>query len=358
MTLHHDKVILSVKDVPRQILEVSTPNVDLAKIMERTAGKLQIFRDKIITSLPDLLLEKVLHSLPHPVRPGSKVVVNITKSLSFYIFSYYIECKVDTFAMTNVTHFPMPFIREENVYFSVQIKNQLLTMDQSSGWFDIFATVQTEECNQSALSSQPLPLLPVCPKNKFPPQIIISVYQLTYGNVYLVIGPSMLTLSCFHKTSQIHSISDDFLLFYINKACDFKVKHRSVTKFIKATSDQLEGSDMVSLLQLNIPYVSSFLSKTNTWLLVLTVVLAAISASFCMIIMLIFYCKRKYKPRVVISDEGVFECSLINFDQQDQQEPQVPQSGNMAAQADAVSQQQDQDHCVERVTRPTKPAAH
>lgn len=314
-TLLHDRLVLSVKDSPQQLVQVSTPNVELATIMEQTAKKLEIFRDRVITSLPKLLLDKVLASLPHPVRPNSQIVMNVKKSLSFYVFSYYIECRVDTYTFTNVSAFPMPFIQEDKTYFTVRIPENSLSMnDGNSHWLDTFATLQAEECAQIALSSQPTNLLPFCQREKFVPQIMTVPFQMDHGIIILMLGPSVLTLSCVQKASQIITFSAPFNLIYVNNACDFKLTYYHVTKVMKASKDQIIGADYQHLLTLSIPGSPSTSSRTYYWMLTITILVASILGALCIIALVVLYCRYKYRPKLVVTPDGTFECSLVNFE--------------------------------------------
>ena len=321
-TLLHDKLVLSVKQIPAQVYGIASPDVDLAKVMERTAHKLEVFRDQIITSLPQVLLEKVLRSIPHPVRPGSQIIVNVQKSLSFYVFSYFIECEVDTFAFTNVSAFSMPYVREDKNYFSVHIPNHILGMDfLNTGWLATMASLQAEKCGQQALASEPTSLLPYCQKETFVPEVMVVAFSLNNGRIILFLGPSVLTLSCFQKASQIISLSYEFNLIYVNNACDFKIQHYHVTRLVKASQEKLVGIDFQLLLTLSVPQISSALSRNYYWLLCVTIALSAVCSLLCLISLLLLYCRYKYKPQLIISDDGAFECSLVTSQPNDILDP-------------------------------------
>ena len=306
----HDRLKLSVRNVPDNVYSMYAPDVEHARAIRRTARQLQIFRDKILTSLPQLLLEKVLASIPHPVRRGSQIIVNVRKSLTFYILTYYVECEVESYAFTNITAFSMPYIKEGSNYYAASIQNDILSIDFQRS--HSLSTIQSERCAQQALSNVPTNLFPDCKSSVFTPHVYQPAFRMKEGQVVFLLGPGILQISCFQKASQIVTLSKQFNLLYINYACEFNIKHKNLSKYVRATTRKLVGLDFKYLLAYDVTSYSSRADKVYYWLIGISIAVILLVSALFAIILLLTYCKRKYQPTVTVMSDGAIECSLVN----------------------------------------------
>ena len=357
-TLLHDRLTLSVKDVPETVYSMYSPDVRHAKAIRRAARKLEIFRDQILTSLPEILLEKVLLSIPYPVRKNSQIIVHVRKSLSFYVISYYVECTVDSYSFTNITAFSMPYIQEGKDFYAAFIQNDILSIDFQAS--HSLSTLQSEKCAQQALSNVPAHLFPSCKRHLYIPNILDTAFELTYGKVVLILGTGVLQISCFQKASQIVTLAHQFNLFYINHACGFNIKHENLNKYVRESKTELIGSDFIYLLKYDVPTVYSTVTKYYHWLITISVGVTIIVAVLCIIIVILTYCKRKYQPKLSLSQDGAIECTLVNCDTSIMESQMLPNGNPFTESGNLDSLVTPQPEMATKPTKPklTKPAAH
>ena len=354
-TLLHDRLRLSVKNVPKAVYSMYSPDVTHAEAIRRTARKLEIFRDQVLTSLPELLLERVLHSIPHRVRKDSEIVVHVKKSLSFYVFTYYVECTVDTYSFTNITAFPMPYVQEGKDFYAAFIQDDILSIDFDSS--HSLKTQQSEECAQVALSNVPSNLFPSCKRVLYVPKLLSQAFDLFHGQIVLILGPGVLQISCFQKASQVVTLADQFNLFYINYACGYNIKHENLNRFVRGKTKTLVGMDFLYLLGYNVPSAYSTTTKYFHWLIIISVGVAVVITALCSLIIILAYCKRRYQPQLTLTQDGAIECSLVNC------EDSLNASQQLTGKNPFVPEETDTtlSKCEElpsKQLKPTKPAAH
>merc|ERR1711978_838089 len=312
LKLLHDKIELYLKDSTLENesdIQGFVPNPQNARRLQRKALRLTYFTDKLYHNLPRLLLDKVQSQLPIPPLPNSTIYAQIKTSHSFFIISYFFQCKVDAFSSTHTIVKSLPHLQQNKNFFNLQIPTQSLNFDPRID--QSLPTLQADNCAKAALSQDNTPLQKLCNSTLFTAQIISEIFDLQNGKLYLFLGKSTLFLSCYHRASQVLNIDNTFSLFYINHGCSFRLQYKSLLRYKKATVDLLVGIDFRRLLDINVPIKDVLESFHNVWLISLSV---GLSLLFLFIFLICLFCcllKKKFKPKIAFSENGDVELSVL-----------------------------------------------
>ena len=312
LKLLHDKVELYLKDSTLENeseIQGFVPNPQNARRLQRKALRLTYFTDKLYHNLPRLLLDKVQSQLPIPPLRNSTIYAQIKTSHSFFIISYFFQCKVDAFSSTHTIVKSLPHLQQNKNFFNLQIPTQSLNFDPRID--QSLPTLQADNCAKAALSQDNTPLQKLCNSTLFTAQIISEIFDLQNGKLYLFLGKSTLFLSCYHRASQVLNIDNTFSLFYINHGCSFRLQYKSLLRYKKATVDLLVGIDFRRLLDIDVPIRDVLGSFHNVWLISLSV---GLSLLFLFIFLICLFCcllKKKFKPKIAFSENGDVELSVL-----------------------------------------------
>ena len=312
LKLLHDKVELYLKDSTLENeseIEGFVPNPQNARRLQRKALRLTYFTDKLYHNLPRLLLDKVQSQLPIPPLRNSTVYAQIKTSHSFFIISYFFQCKVDAFSSTHTIVKSLPHLQQNKNFFNLQIPTQSLNFDPRID--QSLPTLQADNCAKAALSQDNTPLQKLCNSTLFSAQIISEIFDLQNGKLYLFLGKSTLFLSCYHRASQVLNIDNTFSLFYINHGCSFRLQYKSLLRYKKATVDLLRGIDYKRLLDIDVPVQEVLETLNKVWLISLSVGLSLLFLLIFLICLICCLLKKKFKPKIAFSENGDVELSVL-----------------------------------------------
>ena len=305
----NDRLVLHVKNYPAGILSLAQPSTKQAQLVGLAANQLKTVRDIVIPQLPNLLIQNIIPTLPYPLKPNSKILVKVDKSLSFYVWRFYFEVVRNDLSFTNISSFSLPYKKEQRSLLKAQINQQLLNMNLLAK--DDKGTKNEKDCVNKVLSSVPSNLLGSCSSEQFVPNLITSAFTLSHGDIKLLLGPGTLHLDCHHKSAEVVTLTYEYNLFYISHSCSFNLEHDHLHAHVRASSQDLNLFSAPLILGFNVPHFMSTRQQIIHWLIVISTIVALLAFIAIVLTLLFFYYKMKFKPKIFTKPSGEVELTLL-----------------------------------------------
>ena len=266
-----DGINLELKDNVPELQKYSTPNIQLAQFLEKTGEDLSFVRKNIFPGLPELLLEHVMPRLQYPIRPQSRVLVEIEKAASFWKVKFLFECQRTDLDYTEVKVETLPHAEREGVLYKAKVPADQLAVSQTNQptkHNDV--TIQQKECADLLLSHSPQNILAACGEVQYESRVVTELFSLSSGSLWLIAGPAKLTHQCSSQTGVTLLLPKHFTVVYISASCDFSITHLSL-HFQHARSSKLQSRTPVfRILQYDAPAQVSDEEWRIIWLSLVT----------------------------------------------------------------------------------------
>ena len=356
ITMTDDRLLIQVQDFHPALTSKASPNVRHARRLQDAALQIDFFWTHILPLLPNILAENLIPSLPYPLREDSKVLVHIQQSYSFFLVRFFFEVQRTDLSFTNIQTFSCPFKEVNKNLYAAKLSSDMIKFDFLHQ--DDKGTLKEKECIKSILSKQASNVFPHCTETTFVPKIVVPIFALHGGSMFLFPGPSTLKIDCFQNQANLLTLSANFHVLYISNSCSWSIQHQSMKAEVEASRSSFDSTPYLEILSINIPVFSSSESKVQIWLYVLSVVLGIVSLIIVTTYLLVSYYKHRYQPRITATDNGSVEISLkqLDFPSTDSvilEEPCLPSSVGQQQQG----QTSESEHIPFPVLQPPKLSA-
>ena len=312
ITLSADRILLQLHEIQPAVTSTAVPDVRHARRLQMAAVHLDLFWTHVIPLLPDLVAESLIPTLPFPLKQGSKILVHIRRSYSFFLIRFFFEVQRTDLSFTSIQTFSCPFKKVDGHLFSAQMTNDLIKLDFNHKNED--QTLLQRQCADAILAKTPSNVLPYCPISTFLPKVAIPIFSMQQGSLYLFPGPSKIKVDCFRTKTDIILLSEDFHVFFISHSCSWSVSFGDLHGDFAATTSLVARVPYREILSIQVPVLNSHHKNVQVWLYVLSAVIAVILGIILTTYILISYYKYKYSPRLTLTESGSVEISMKHLD--------------------------------------------
>ena len=312
ITMTDDRLLIRVQESHPALISKASPDVRHARRLQDAALQMDFFWTHILPLLPNILAENLIPSLPYPLREDSKILVHIQRSYSFFLVRFFFEVQRTDLSYTNIQTFSCPFKQVDTVLYAAQLTSDMIKFDFQDQ--DDKGTLEEKECFKTVLSTQASNVFPQCAVTTFVPKIVVHIFSLRSGSLFLFPGQSTLKIDCFQNQANMLSFSKDFHILYISDTCSWSIQYENMKADIEASRSFFEQVPYKELLSIDVPIFSSSESKVQIWLYVLSAVLGFTFLIIVVTYVLVTYYKHKYQPRLTTTSNGSVEISLKQLD--------------------------------------------
>ena len=312
ITMTDDRLLIQVHDFHPALTSSSAPDVQHARRLQAAALQMDFFWTHILPLLPNILAENIIPTLPYPIRNNSKILVHIQRSYSFFLIRFFFELKRTDLSFTNIQTFSCPYKEINKNLYAAHLSSEMIRFDFQDQ--DDKGTLEEQMCIKSILSKKASNVFPHCAVSNFVPKIIVPIFNLDSGALYLFPGSSTLKIDCFQNQANMLTFSKDFHILYISNTCSWSIQYESMNADVEATESYFDALPYQELLSITVPVFTSSESKVQVWLYVLSVVLTIIFLIILTTYLLISYYKYRYQPRLTTTSDGSVELSMRQLD--------------------------------------------
>ena len=303
-----DRLQVKFLDFPNIQIATDTNHSKVAfQNFDTAIARNEYFEAFILPSLPHLLMRRLWPLIHQFTNPDTPIFVQVQKSKSFVLLSYFYERLNQKSFVTRFSFFPLPCQKSNKELYSINISN--VTMEIGTELSRESSQTQEYMCQSLFMTDQISSLGTDCQLEKVSAQPVTTSLQMKLGTLYLFDNCDKLYLACHNNPAETLQLSFRFNVFFISRGCAISAHFNSGQTWTRAPLIyEVESFTYLHILNYNPAVLTSPLQKNRIVIGVLMAVTVVLLLGIVGVVVLLYWWRRRYAIQLSVrqgtSDAG------------------------------------------------------
>ena len=289
-----DRLKVKFLDFPNIQIATNTNHSQVAfQNFDTAIARNEYFEAFILPSLPHLLMRRLWPLIHQYTTPDTSIFVQVQKSKSFVLLSYFYEKINHKSYVTRYSFFPLPCQKSNQDLYTINISN--VTMEIGTELSRETSETQAYRCQSLFMTDKITSVGNDCQLEKTSAQPVTTGLEMKQGTLYLYDNCDRLYLACHNQPAVTLQLEFRFNVFFISRGCAISAHFTSGQTWNRVPL-QHEGETFTYLhiLNYNPAFMTSPLQKNRIVLGVLMAITITLLLGVAGVVMLLYWWRRRY----------------------------------------------------------------